>query len=221
MPQSAGYDTTLKVGGSPTALTNAPTTKITANTVYRIADASKRILDPDEPVVVESDPLNNGTWGVITPSAIDYFTGTVTVADQGASAVVRVSGKYVPLVSVAFARSASFAQSADSLDVTDFDSGGWREYLLGLQRGELSFELVSDAADNLGPGSLRDALASRTTVLVEYQPGGQGRWYRFWARLSARDTGAPIDGLVTSNITAIMTTRPPAAGFSLSDVASD
>jgi hypothetical protein len=217
MAQSAAYNTTLKVGDTPTTLANAACTRITANTVYRITDATKRVLDPATAVVVESDPLANGTWGAIA-ATVDYFTGTVTVADQGGTALVRVSGKYIPLANVLYAKAASFTQAADSLDITDFESAGWREFLVGLQRGDLSFEVVAAAAENLGPGTLRDALGGRGEVFVEYQPGGQGYWYRFWALLDSRATNAPIDGLVGSTLTAVMTTYDPAAGFSLSAV---
>lgn len=221
MAQSAGFDTTLYVGGTPTSMTSEACTKITANTVYRITAAAKRVLDPETSVVVESDPLANGTWGVIA-ATVDYFTGTVTVADQGASALVRVaSAKYMPLLAAKHARSAGFDASTDELDVTDFESAGNREFILGLSRGELSFEVVSDADDDLGEGySFRDAIDSLNPFFVEYQPGGQGTYLRFWALLKSRDTGAPVDGLVTSSLSAVMTTRAPAAPFSSSTVAT-
>lgn len=219
MAQSAGYDTTLKTGDDPTTLTSAACTKITANTVYRITNAAQRVLDPATAVVVESDPLANGTWGTIS-ATVDYFTGTVTVADQGATALVRVSGKYIPLVTMLYARSASFDASVDELDITDFSTAGDREFLMGLQRGELAFEVVSDADDDLGPGSLREALVGRSRIFVEYQPGGQGRFLRFWAFLKSRSTATPVDGLVTSQLSAVMAPYPPAAGFSSSTVTS-
>lgn len=220
--QSAGYNTTLKVGGTPTTLMNAACTKITANTVYRITAASQRVLDPATAVVVEVDPTGGGSWVAGTGYTVDYFTGTVTFGTgQGASALVRVSGKYIPLYTAAFARSAGLDSSVDELDVTDFASAGNREFLLGLQRGEMPFEVVSDADDDIGFGaSFRDALAGRAPIFVEYQPGGQGTFLRFWALLNSRGTPSPVDGLVTSQLAAVLTVVPPAAGFSESTVTS-
>jgi len=223
MPQSAAYNTTLKVGGTPTTMTNEACTKITANTVYRITAASKRVLDPDTAVVVEVDPLGGGSWVAGTGYSVDYFTGTVTfAADQGSSALVRVSGKYLPLYDIAFARSADLATSFDELDVTDFESGGDREFVLGMFRGELGMEVVSDADDDLdgGGNTLRDLLDGRDSIFIEYQPGGQGTFIRFWALLKTRDTTSPADGLVTSSLSAVLTVRDPAAGLSVSTVAS-
>jgi len=220
MAQSAGYNTTLKAGGEPTTLTNAACTKITANTVYRITAASQRVLDPDTAVVVESDPLANGTWGVIS-ATVDYFTGTVTVADQGASALVRVSGKYIPLYTIAFARSADFSLSVDELDVTSFGDA-WLKLLMGMTRGELEFEVVSDATDDIdgSGGTLQAILDSRETAFIEYQPGGQGTFLRFWAFLKSVARQAPVDGLLTSSLQAVLSTRSPATPFSESTVAS-
>lgn len=220
MAQSAGYNTTLKVGGTPTTFTNEACTKITANTVYRITAASKRVIDPDTAVVVESDPLANGTWGVVS-ATVDYFTGTVTVADQGATALVRVSGKYIPLLTVAYARSADFSPTADELDVTAFGDA-WRKFIMGMIRAELSFEVVSDALDDLdgGGGTLQTLVDSRDTAFIEFQPGGQGTYLRFWAFLRSVARQSPVDGLMTSSLQAVLSTRAPAAPFSESTIAS-
>jgi hypothetical protein len=220
MAQSAGYDTTLKVGGSSTTLTNAACTKITANTVYRITNASQRVLDPDVAVVVESDPLANGTWGVIA-ATVDYFTGTVTVAAQLVTALVRVSGAYIPLYTIAFARSSDFNLTVDELDVTVYGDE-WREFIMGMVRGELSFEVVSDAEDDLDGGgrTLQAIMDTRDTTFIEFQPGGQGRYFRFWAFLRSVARQAPVDGLLTSSLQAVLSTRAPAAPFSSSTIAS-
>lgn len=221
MAQSAGYNTTLKVGGTPTTMTNEACTKITANTVYRITAASKRVIDPDTAVVVQSDPLADGTWGTIS-ATVDYFTGTVTVADQGGTALVRISSaKYIPLHTVAYARGADLSITADELDVTVFGDS-WRKFIMGVIRGELSIEVASDAEDILdgASGTLQALVDSRETAFVEHQPGGQGRYFRFWAFLKSVKRDAPVDALLSSSLQAVLSTRSPAAAFSSSTVTS-
>lgn len=222
MSQSAGFNTTLKAGGDPTTLTNAATTKITSNTVYRITNAARRVLDPDTAVVVEVDATGGGSWAAAGSHTVDYFTGTITFgSDQGSSALVRVSGKYIPLLTVGYARSVGVNLSTDELDVTDFESTGNREFILGLTKGEIPFEVVSDAADDLGAGdSLKDILAGRTSAFLEVQPGGQGTFLRCWAFLKGAEGAAPVEGLVTTNLTAVISTHAPAAAYSESTVAS-
>lgn len=223
MAQSAAYNTTLKAGGTPTSLTNEACSKITANTVYRVTAASKRVLDPATAVVVQVDATGGGSWVTAssTTYSLDYFTGTITfTSDQGSAALVRISsGKYIPLLPVAYARSAGLNATIDELDVTDFQSAGDREFIPGLFKGDLSIEVVSDATDDLGAGdSLKSILAGRAEAFVEFQPGGQGTFLRFWALLTGADGSAPVDGLVTTGLKAVLTVKAPAAAFSSSAV---
>ena len=56
MGATAGYNASIAVGGTATSFSEEATAKVTADTVYRITDTSKRLLDPRETVTVEVDP---------------------------------------------------------------------------------------------------------------------------------------------------------------------
>ncbi len=67
-----------------------------ANTVWRIADATKRIMNDSVAPVFQYDPDGGTDWEALTPSEIWYGAGYIITADLGASAVVRCqSGKYL------------------------------------------------------------------------------------------------------------------------------
>lgn len=67
-----------------------------ANTVWRIADATKRIMDDSETPVFQYDPDGGTDWEALTPTEIWYGAGYIITADLGASAVVRcASGHYL------------------------------------------------------------------------------------------------------------------------------
>jgi hypothetical protein len=88
MPTNSN-STTVKIGGTPTSFSNEACTKVTANTVYQITDATKRVLDPNTALTVEVDADGGWRRGVRDRSAstytVDYMFGKVTfTADQGA-----------------------------------------------------------------------------------------------------------------------------------------
>jgi hypothetical protein len=127
--------TTLKMGGTSTAFTQEPMTKLTANTVYQITDSTKRIWDPTVALLVEVDPDGGGAAPFGTAAAgtytVDYMFGTVTfTADQGASAVVRVSGNFIPTVSVLEAKETSLEDMAELLESTVFGQT-WKSRIVG------------------------------------------------------------------------------------------
>lgn len=67
-----------------------------ANTVWRITDAAKRIMDDSEAPVFQYDPAGGTDWEALTPTEIWYGAGYIITADLGASAVVRChSGHYL------------------------------------------------------------------------------------------------------------------------------
>ena len=225
MPQSASFNTTIKTGGTPASYSNEACAKVTANTVYRVSTAAKRVIDPDTSLTVQVDASGGGSWVTANPSTytVDYFTGTITFgSDQGSSALVRISsGKYIPLHSIAHGMGFGLDIKTDELDITEYGDS-WRRFLMGMTRGDLTIDVVSSATDVLDGGSLtlQSILEGRAAAFVEYQPGGQGRFFRFWAKLKEINREAPVDGLIKSTVSAVLTTKSPAAAFSSSAVAT-
>ncbi len=201
---TAGYLTTVKLGGTPTAITDEPTTKVTANTVYQITDAAKRILDRTTAVTVKVDPDGAGAApaAVADPStySIDYPFGKITFkTDQGASAVVTVSGKYIPITAVAGANRYALNQSSTVLDDTDYPTaqanGGYRSRLLGLHDVNLTLGRFADTSK-----AFSDALKNRTPLLMEVRPGGAGDYFRGWMVVESDNASGDIDALEAEEI---------------------
>jgi hypothetical protein len=207
MPSSSN-STTIKAGGTATVLTNEATTKVTANTVYQITDATKRVLDPDTALVVEVDADGGGGGGYATAAVgtytVDYMFGKITFAsDQGASALVRVSGKYIPTLAVAEGTEFELDDAANLLESTVFGDG-WRKRFTGLQEASGSFTLIALLQTDLDPGAgerkLRTAMRSGTKLLLEYRPGGAADYWRAWVYLSQEGEKGQVDGRLEGTV---------------------
>jgi len=205
---TSSNSTTVKVGGTPTTLTQEPTTKLTANTVYQITDATKRILDPDTALTVEVDPDGAGAspYATANPSTytVDYMFGIITfTSDQGSSALVRVSGKYIPTLSILSGTEFEVDDMADLTEVTVFGDTS-RRRMATLQDANGSFQTLELLTTDLDPGAgttkLRTAMRAGTKVLLEYRPGGSTQYWRAWVYLSDGNEKAPLDARIEGTI---------------------
>lgn len=199
---SSSNSTTIKVGGTATTLTNEATTKVTANTVYQITDATKRVLDPDTALTVEVDADGAGAGGYATAAVgtytVDYMFGIITFdSDQGASALVRVSGKYIPLLTVGEGTEFEVEDTSNLIEKTVFGDT-WRDRMLGLQEASGSFTLLAPIQTDLDSGGDARKLGSDkragTKVLLEYRPGGDSLYWRAWVHLENTSEKASVDG---------------------------
>lgn len=94
---------TVKIQGTSTAMTGEVTTDVGGtHTVYQITAAAKRAIDPtDTGFAVKK----NGDAVSSTLFSVDYAWGKVTFASPLLETdVITIDGKYLPLLSVAFAR---------------------------------------------------------------------------------------------------------------------
>jgi hypothetical protein len=101
MAALAGYQASLKLGGTPVDMTNEEVTSIggEGEYVYRITDATKRVLDPATAVVVYHGATPYNSADILS---IDYVLGVVTVDPNAyTEGTHTVSAKYVPLFAVA------------------------------------------------------------------------------------------------------------------------
>ena len=201
MAYVAGYSTVLKTGGTATSFSNEACTKVTANTVYQITDATKRVLDPATAVVVEVDADGAGVGGYVagTGYTIDYLTGTVTfAADQGASALVRVSGKYIPTLTIATANNFSLDHGREELDTSAYAQDA-ASAIQGRTEASGSFDVVEDLLTDHDAGAgvvtLSGAIAAGLPVFVEAQIGGVGNKWRMWALLKGKLSASASDAV--------------------------
>ncbi len=65
------------------------------------------------------------------------------------------------------------SQSGDAIDVTDFDSEGWREFLVGLQGKTMSLTLNYDEAEG-GQDIVRTSAENGTIIYYKWRPRGDG-----------------------------------------------
>jgi hypothetical protein len=209
-----GYNVTIKISGTAVAFTNEATTKLTANTVYQITDTTKRIVDPNAAVTVEVDADGAGGGSYAAAAAADfvmgYNFGKVTfAADQGSSALVRVSGSYLPMLTVAEGRGCSIKQSRTELDKTILGDTV-RSFLLGLKHAEGSIDSLSFLSVDLDAGAgtvIIDTLwADGTPKLLEVALGTL--YWRGWVLLKETGIDVSADDLVKSNIGWVACAQP-------------
>lgn len=221
----ANYLTIVRAQGPSTAFTLEPTTKLVANTVYQLNTDAKRLLDPAVALLVEVDPDGGGAAPYATaPSStyvVDYLFGIITfLADQGASALVRVSGSYLPVLDLIGVTDAKYSASRTVLDNTAFGAalvaGGTKTKQLGLKdvTGSLVINELLSTDNDPGAGSLRlqDCLDNATPLLLEIATGGKR--FRAWMLINSEDrAGGGVDELINNTVNWTGAARVAGAGF--------
>jgi hypothetical protein len=207
----AGKDSQLYTTGTPTAFSNEGTNRVTANTVYRITDAIKRILDPTQAIVVQVDADGGGAGGYVTAAEstydVNYLDGRITfAADQGANAVVRVaSGRYLPRLPIATCRATNVDLGYETGDATVYGNGA--KALVGIMKTlNGSFEVVEDLLTDIDSGgavllTLSGILDAGAPVILEFWPGSTGNRLRAWVLLSKGSAKASSKDLVGATLT--------------------
>jgi len=156
----AGYKATLKMKGTPTALTDHPISPVTGKTC-RITDVSKSVWD-------RSTALTFKDGGVAIPAAnivsINYLFGEVTFTagttfTAGGTALT-VTGSYLPMAQVCKFNNMTLTMQTDTIDKTDSCeaniNGGYRVYDPGLRTVRIELSGFYDASqgwqDKIGTG---------------------------------------------------------------------
>ncbi len=192
---TAGFNTTLKVGGTSTAFTGEATTNTTGN-IYQITNTAKRVLDPTVAIVVY-----DGVTPVV-PTAIDYLFGKVTLPAPPAG-LVTIDGSYIPLLSVVQGKMASVDTTIDALDASVFGSRD-RVFVAGLRTATAEIETLDTLATDLDSGGgtwTWNGKANGTAILVQVDWEGTGaNLTRFWSFLTATSVQSAVDQLVAGNL---------------------
>lgn len=206
---TAGFNAVVKVAGTSTAFANEATTKTVANLTYQITDTAKRVIDPTVAVTVEVDADGAGAGGYVAAAAgtftVDYTFGKVTfTADQGASALVRISGNYLPLVTVGTAREASVSVQNDLGDSTVFGNAE-KTAAPTLQScsGSLGLleDLYTDHDGGAGTQQFKAYLLGKTLKLVEIDfDGGGTQKFRGFVYFDDGSVKAAVGDLINSTI---------------------
>ena len=185
MPSISAHAGTLSVAGAPFDFVEAAAGRVNAN-IYRINAVTLRRLDPTLTPAVELSPdgeTDQGAWMQI-PAIFDPLFGTVELfADPGPGALVRVSGRALPVSPVALVRSVSLSITNDVVELQVFGDGYKRRAVtLRDFSGELTG--LSLTATDLDPGSaelkLDTLVASGAPLLIEVGKGNGPQVFRAW-----------------------------------------
>ena len=203
MAPVAGYNATVSLSGTSTAMTGEACTEVSYVAdvgVHQITNAAKRILDPAVAVVVYIEGLEIGETGY----ALDYFTGRITFVEGAVSEgdTVTVSANFIPVVQVAEARSATINAERDELDTSVLGTVE-KSHILGKRGATVEMESLHLLSEDLDPGggsTVLDAIFDNATPkLVQVYNGAQ--YFRGWCLLPAAQQAIPADELVTSSLT--------------------
>lgn len=196
-----GKKALVKVSGEGVEFTDEATTRVTANTVYQITNAAKRVWDRSATITVEVDADGGGGGGyaVADPDTytINRLTGTVTFDDdQGADAIVRVDGTYLPLSTAAEGRAYAYELSASNPPGSQFGDTAVVRPAQGLL----------DIAGSVGAWHsadtyFSDALLAGVPVVLEFYSDSSGAFdCRAWVLLEKDGIQSVIDGLVEEDV---------------------
>lgn len=174
----AGRLAVVKASGTAVAMT-AEATTATGNISYQITDATKRVIDRTEAVVVKDG-------GVVTAEAytLNRLSGTVTFATATARTIT-IDGKYLPMAEVASAHEYSFNKAVDVLEVTPF-AATHKKRIAGQKfaSGTLSQWDINEY--------FYDALTADEPIVLEFRGTATGEPERLWAYLESSEMSAAI-----------------------------
>lgn len=177
----------VKVSGSGVAFTAEACTKVTANTVYQITDAAKRVWDRSATISVYKDAVLQAA----TLYTLNRLTGTITfLADIGAPPVVTVTGTYLPLSVAAEAKSYTYGIRGDALDDTAFgDTYETKLHGLKSASGRVGRWHTTDTY-------FSDALVADAPVVIEFWSVSTGAFdVKMWAMLDSDSMSVALRGV--------------------------
>lgn len=163
----AGYAATLKQQGTPVVMT-AEAMSLVSGKTYQVTAAAKRVIDYFSTVTV----LDNAVDHTADVVSIDYLFGKVTfAAAYTPTGPITITGKYVPMSTIAKGRSFNLNMTAAELDKTVYESaqanGGWRTFDYGLRTVSMDMSGIFDVTNGAAT-----ALRARTPLVIECSPDG-------------------------------------------------
>lgn len=143
----SGYNCVIKKGGTPTTMTAEACTQVGSTKTYFITNAVKRVISYLDALTV----LDGGVDHTADVLSIDYLTGQVTFKSAYTpGGAITVTGKYIPLVVIAKAKSFTLSQTQTTIDNTGYDdaqsNSGHRVYVPGLRTVSLQLGSIFAAS---------------------------------------------------------------------------
>jgi hypothetical protein len=197
MSAIAGKRGLVQLTGAAVAFVGEACTTVTANTIYQITNAAKRVWDRALPITVKKDGVTQAAALYI----LDRLNGKVTfLADIGGGHVITLDGSYLPLSTAAEAKTYGYAITADQLDSTSYDSANASG---GFKRKDLA---LLDASGTLGRWRSVDryfenALIQGDPVVIElWADRGTAFDLRVWANLNRQQIQSACAGLIDETV---------------------
>lgn len=187
---TASYNTTIKVGGTPTTITDEAMSVVTGNQ-YKIDATTKQILDRDTSVTVKA----GGTTVGSSNYTIDYLFGIVNFTSSQTGNVT-ISGKFIPTTAIGGASQYGLNISSDILDKTDFETSGFRSKDYGVSDVSVTLERFDDLAK-----TYKNKILNRKSVLIEITPGGGSEKIRGWYIPENANNTGDVSALETESLT--------------------
>jgi len=185
-----GYATTVKKGGTSTAMTGEAM-ELVAGKTYKITAAVKQVIDEAEAITV-LDGVTDVTAEVLS---YDYLFGKITFKDTyTVVGAITITANYIPLAVIAGGRSFSLDFSADTMDATDYATalanGGWRVNKIGLFDAKATVGRLADMA-----ATYLDILTGRESFLLDIVTAGGLLTTRGWFNLVGLEEGASMNDM--------------------------
>lgn len=193
---SPGWRATIRRSGTPTEFTDEPALLVSGLT-YQIADPAKQVWDRETPVVVKDNGVEVDPGDI---EFVDYLFGKVTFASgYTPTGPITVSGKYLPMLTVAGANSYTLNQTVDVLDDTDFEhakSTGYRSRVAGLHDVSLTVSRWDDMTKHFF-----EAASNGEAVVAEVTPGGGTIRFRGFMLVETANRSGDVASLESEEVT--------------------
>lgn len=198
MAAVAGYNSSVKIGGTSTSMTGeaCTTTGSDPNKISQVTNTAKRCLDPSVAVTV----YDNGVAVSSANYTVNYLFGKITFS-VAVTGPVTIDASYIPLYTVTLAKELSLQVYATMLDVSVFsDTVTAKLFKSGLQMAKGSITVIDtpNTDYNSGTGGIQSIASdflNGTYKLIDCVFGSSGDSFRAWVLFENLDDGAEVDGL--------------------------
>jgi hypothetical protein len=183
---TAGHHAIIYASGTAATLTSEPCTNLSIHKVYQITAAAKQVLSPTYAVTT------NGT-GAFT---VNRLTGTLTFAtDQTANEPITLTGKYLPMGQLLYAKDFSLSMKIKAVETTPFGQN-YQALARGLNDANGTIGTFYDPTEvaslSVAPYWNTQMLADATIAIKFYVSANYS--FLAWAEIDTEELKAAIDG---------------------------
>lgn len=198
MAATAAHSTVVKATGTSTSMTDEATTNTSGKT-YQVTNSAKRVIDPTVAITVKDDAVAVDAADI---ESVDFLFGTVTfVGGYTVNGAVTITGNYLPLHTLSYAREFEITDSNMLPDATVFtDTVVKRKQTLQALAVRLGLlERVGTVFDG-GSKSLASFITSGGLMVLEVNIGGSGTIFRAMVIGESTSAGAQVAGLLDESV---------------------